>query len=117
MIGPKVPINDLAIKRLQHNHPTGTTQQDQKHNQAGNEEEVYQPQVQQHEIQVQQNQHASEFQRRMEAHAMRVTKWITEVSPTLYVEPLRFALILKDFYNQQEDHMSAQSLRARFTSS
>lgn len=50
----------------------------------------------------------------MEAHTMRVIRWITEVSPTLYVEPPRFTQVFKDFYNQQEDHMPAQSLRACF---
>lgn len=52
----------------------------------------------------------------MEAHAVGVTWWITEFSPTLYVEPPRFALLFQDFYNQQEDHMLTQSLRARFAS-
>lgn len=50
----------------------------------------------------------------MKAHALGVTRWIIEVPPTLYVELLRFAHVFRDFYNQQEDHMSAQSLRARF---
>lgn len=41
MIRPKLHINASAIKRLQHNHPTGETQQDQEENQVGNEEEIY----------------------------------------------------------------------------
>ena len=50
----------------------------------------------------------------MEAHAVGVTRWITEVSPTLYAEPHRFSPVFIDFYNKKEDHMSAQSLRACF---
>lgn len=45
---------------------------------------------------------------------MEVTRWIKEVSPTLYAEPLRFDSVFWDFYNQQENHILAQSLRARF---
>lgn len=52
----------------------------------------------------------------MEAHTVRVTRWITEVSPTLYAEPPRFTLVFRDFYEQQEDHMLAQSLRVWFVS-
>lgn len=37
---------------------------------------------------------------------------MTEVSPTLYAEPPRFTLVLRDFYSQQEYHIHAQSLRA-----
>lgn len=72
--------------------------------------------MQQQVAQVQENQQESGFQRRMEAHAVGVTRWITEVSPTLYAEPPRFAPVFRDFYNQQEDHMHAKSLRARFVS-
>lgn len=52
----------------------------------------------------------------MEAHAVGVTRWITEVSPTLYAEPPRLDHVFRDFYNQQEDYMLAQSLRDRFAS-
>ena len=52
----------------------------------------------------------------MKAHAIGVTRWIIEVSPTLYVEPPRLAPVFRGFYEQQEDHMSTQSLRARFAS-
>lgn len=61
MIGPKAHINALAIRRLQHNHPAGETQHDQKDNPTENEEEFYQPQVQQQPVQVQGNQQASDF--------------------------------------------------------
>lgn len=61
-----------------------------------------------------QGQNASNFQRRMKAHVAGVTRWITEVSPTFYVEPPRFSPVFIDFYNQQKDHMPAQSLRVRF---
>lgn len=61
-----------------------------------------------------QGQHTSNFQRRVKAHVVGVITWITEVSPTFYVEPPRFSPVFINFYNQQEDHMSAQSLRARF---
>lgn len=61
MIGPKTPINASTIRNLQHNHPTREAQQDQKDNQEGNEEEFYQPQVQQQAEQVQENQQVSKF--------------------------------------------------------
>lgn len=61
-----------------------------------------------------QGQQASEFQRRIKAHAIGVTRWIMEVSPTLYVEPPRFAPMFRDFYEQQDDHMPTQSLRVCF---
>lgn len=35
---------------------------------------------------------------------------------TLFAEPLRFAPVFKDFYNQQEDIMHVQSLIERFAS-
>lgn len=52
----------------------------------------------------------------MEAHAVGVTRCIIEVSPTLYIEPPRFTPVFRYFYNQQEDHKHAQSLRSRFAS-
>lgn len=68
--------------------------------------------MQQQLVQMQGNQQASKFQRIMEAHAVGVTRWIKEVSPTLYAEPPRFTPIFRGFYNQQEHHMPAHSLRA-----
>ena len=116
MIGLKAPVNASTIRRLQHNHPTRETQQDQEDNQVGNKEELYQRQVQQQEAQFTKDEEASKFQRRMEAHVVGVRMWITEVPPTLYAEPPRFSPLFRNFYNQQEDHMSAQVLRAHFTS-
>lgn len=52
----------------------------------------------------------------MEVHAVGVTRWVEEVSPTLYIEPPRFAPVFRDFYEQQENHMLTQILRARFAS-
>lgn len=86
-------MNTSAIRRLQHNHPTRETQQDQEDNQAGNKEELYQPQVQQQEAQFPKDQE-SKFQRRMEAHVVGVTMWITEVPPTLYAEPPRWVELI-----------------------
>ncbi|KAI5429738.1 hypothetical protein KIW84_034355 [Lathyrus oleraceus] len=74
MIGPKAHINVSEIRRIQHNHPVGKGQQDQEDNQARNKEEFYQPRVQQQAAQVQENQQALKFQRRMEAHVVRVTR-------------------------------------------
>ncbi|KAI5407040.1 hypothetical protein KIW84_053339 [Lathyrus oleraceus] len=73
MIGPKAPINASAIRRLQHHYPAEATQNDEEDNPAGNDEEFYQPQVQQQQVQMQ-GQQASEIQRRMEAHAVGVTR-------------------------------------------
>lgn len=53
----------------------------------------------------------------METHTVGVTRWITEVSPTLYAEPQRFSHVFIDFYNKKEDHMSAQNLRTCFATS
>lgn len=88
MICPKAPINASVIRRLQYNHPVEVTQPDQEDNQAGKEEEFYQPQVSQHEMHIQGNQQASKFQRRIEAHAVGVTRWIIKDSQDshLYLE-------------------------------
>lgn len=99
MIGPKAPINASTIRRFQDNHPTRLAQLDQEDNQAGNKEKIYQPQVRQQVMHVQGNQQASAFQRRTEAHTVRVTRWTKNVSPTLYAEPRRFTPVLRDFYN------------------
>lgn len=61
-----------------------------------------------------QGQITSEFQRRMEAHAVGVTRGIEEVLPTLYANPPKFTPVFRDFYNQQEDHMPFQILRGKF---
>ena len=61
-----------------------------------------------------QGQITSEFQRRMEAHVVGVTRWIKELLPTLYANPPNFAPVFRDFYNQQEDHMPVQILRGQF---
>ncbi|KAI5391744.1 hypothetical protein KIW84_076524 [Lathyrus oleraceus] len=113
MISLKAPLTALAIRRLQNMHQGEAAQNDPEDNQAGNDEGLYQPQVK-HQPHQMQGQQASEFQRRVEAHAMGVTRWITEVSPTLYIEPLRFDPAFRDFYNQQEHHMSAKRLRTQF---
>lgn len=63
---------------------------------------------------MQKDQQTSEFQWRMEAHVVGMTRLAKNLSPTLYAEPTHFAPIFTDFYNQQQDHMTARSLRAHF---
>lgn len=72
MIGPKAPINASTIRRLQHHHPTKAIQNDEEDN-ARNDEEFFQLQVQEQQVKMQ-GQQALEIQRRMEAHAVGVTR-------------------------------------------
>ncbi|KAL5099442.1 hypothetical protein RYX36_003769 [Vicia faba] len=59
------------------------------------------------------NQQISEFQRRIEAYTIGITKWANEIVTTLYAEPPYFAPIFKDFYNQQQKNMLVRDLRSR----
>lgn len=106
------PLNASAIRRLENTHQGEVAQED---NQAENDEEFNQTPMQ-NQPQQMRGQMMSEFQRRMEAHSIGVTRWTEEVSPTLYENPPRFTPAFRDFYNQQEDHMSVQCLRGRFAS-
>lgn len=99
MIGPKALINASTIRRLQHHHPAKVAQHDQANNPTENDEGFYQSQVQQQPVQMQ-DQQTLEFQRIMEAHAVGVTRWMTEVSPTLYAESKKFTRVFRDFHNQ-----------------
>lgn len=54
---------------------------------------------------------------RWEEFSLSMMTWVTEGSPNLYIDRLRFGPRYQRFYDDHSDHMPVQNLRERFPTS